>query len=137
MNVAAAARLWSATWERAWPVKDIEAITALYADQAAYRAMAFREPDLGLSAVRGYLTRTFAAETDISCRFGEPIVTGDRAAVEWWASWTEDGQPVTMAGVTVLRFGSDGRVADHRDYWNQSATHSAPFAGWLTTAESE
>jgi hypothetical protein len=130
MNVVAAARLWSTTWERAWPVKDIEAITALYADQATYRAVAFREPDLGLSGVRGYLTRNFAAENDIACRFGEPVAAGDRAAIEWWASWVEDGQPVTLAGVTVLRFDPDGHVVDHRDYWNQSDTHRRPYAGW-------
>lgn len=110
MNVEAAAKPWSTTWERAWPIKDIEAITALYADQAAYRALAFREPDLGLSGVRGYLTRTFATESDIACRFGQPIATGDRAAIEWRASWVEDGQSVAMAGVTVLRFGADGHV---------------------------
>jgi ketosteroid isomerase-like protein len=130
MNVEAAAKLWATTWERAWPVKDIEAITALYADQAAYRALAFREPDFGLSGVRDYLTRTFATENDISCRFGEPIAAGDRAAIEWWANWIEDGQPVTMAGATVLRFDLDGRVVDHRDYWNHSGKHGAPYAGW-------
>jgi hypothetical protein len=130
MNVEAAAKLWATTWERAWPVKDIEAIRALYAGEAAYRAVAFREADLGLSGVRSYLTRTFATENDITCRFGEPITAGDRAAIEWWASWVEDGQPVTMAGVTVLRFDADGRVVDHRDYWNQSDKHRAPYAGW-------
>ncbi len=130
MNVEAAAQRWSTTWERAWPAKDIEAITALYADQAAYRAVAFREPDRGLSGVRGYLTRNFTAEHDIACRFGEPTAAGDRAAIQWWASWVEDGQPVTMAGVTVLRFDQDGHVVDHRDYWNQADAHYAPYAGW-------
>jgi ketosteroid isomerase-like protein len=130
MNVEAAAKRWSTTWERAWPAKDIEAIAALYADQATYRAVAFREPDRGLSGVRGYLARNFAAEHDIACRFGEPIAAGDRAAIQWWASWVEDGQPVTMAGVTVLRFDQDGYVVDHRDYWNQADAHHAPYAGW-------
>ena len=130
MNVEAAAQRWSTTWERAWPAKDVEAITALYADQATYRAVAFREPDRGLSGVRGYLARNFAAEHDIACRFGEPIAAGDRAAIQWWANWVEDGQPVAMAGVTVLRFDPDGHVVDHRDYWNQSDAHRAPYAGW-------
>ena len=77
MNVKAAAQRWSTTWERAWPAKDIEAITVLYADQATYRAVAFRDPDRGLSGVRGYLARNFAAEHDIACRFGNrsPLAT--------------------------------------------------------------
>jgi hypothetical protein len=41
--------------------------------------------------------------SDIQCWFGEPIASGDRAAVEWWASWTEQGQELTFARVTVLR----------------------------------
>ena len=40
------------TWERSWPAKDVEAIAALYADAAVYRAYAFREPDRGVEGVR-------------------------------------------------------------------------------------
>jgi hypothetical protein len=36
---------------------------------------------------------------------GPPIVWDGRAAVEWWASWTEQGQELTYAGVSLLRFG--------------------------------
>jgi hypothetical protein len=80
--------------------------------------------------VRGYLGRNFDAESGIECRFGEPITTGDRAAVEWWASWVEDGQTLTLAGVTILRFGPDGLVVDHRDYWNQLNQREPPYPGW-------
>ena len=108
MNIAEAARTWAQTWERSWPAKDVEAIAGLYADDAQYRAYVFREPDRGVEGVRDYLHRNFAVEHDIECRFGEPIAAGNRAATEWWASWVEDGEPLTMAGVTILRFGDDG-----------------------------
>ena len=45
----------------------------------------------------------------IECWFGQPIVWGDRAAVEWWGSWTEQDQELTFAGVTVLRFDDKGQ----------------------------
>ena len=61
------------------------------------------------------------------CRFGEPVVSGDRAAVEWWASWTEDGQPITLAGATLLRFDDEGKVVDQRDYWNQASGRIEPY----------
>ena len=48
-----------------------------------------RAPELGTAGVRRYLEQNFAVEHDIECRFSEPIVAGDRAAVEWWASWNE------------------------------------------------
>jgi ketosteroid isomerase-like protein len=130
MNVRAAARRWVETWPRAWREGDVEAIASLYADEAVYRALAFREPDLGKAGVRRYLSENFAAESELECWFGEPIVQGERAAVEWWASWIEDGERVTLAGTTILRFGQDGRVVDHRDYWNQLDRRETPYAGW-------
>ena len=126
MDTEQAARRWAETWAAAWPRRDVDAITALYAGDAAYRALAFRAPD----TPRGYLQRVFAEESDVTCRFGEPVVSGRRAAVEWWGSWTEDGQDVTLAGVTLLRFDDDGKVVDHRDYWNQGEGRIAPYPDW-------
>jgi hypothetical protein len=126
MDTRAAARRWADTWERAWPAQDVGAIAALYAPDASYRALAFREPT---TAAR-YLPETFAAEAAVECRFGTPIVDGDRAAVEWWASWLEDGEPLTMAGTTVLRFDADGLVVDQRDYWNELPGRRPPYPGW-------
>ena len=117
-------------WERAWPAKDIEAIAALYAEDVEYRALVFREPERGVDGVRGYLRRNFDVEHDIECRFGDPTPAGDRAAVEWWASWVEDGEELTLAGVTILRFDSSGLIVDHRDYWNQVERREPPFDGW-------
>ena len=125
-----AARRWAETWNRAWAEKDVEAIASLYAEDALYRALVFREPDRGVEGVRRYLRENFAVEDDVECWFGEPIATGDRAAVEWWATWVEDGQRLTLAGATILRFDDEGRVVDHRDYWNQVERREPPFAGW-------
>jgi ketosteroid isomerase-like protein len=130
MDVEALARAWAHTWERAWPAKDVEAIAALYAEDALYRAYVFRQPDRGVEGVRDYLRRNFEVEHDIDCRFGEPVASGDRAATEWWARWVEDGEPLTMAGVTVLRFGDAGLIVDHRDYWNSVPGVEAPFEDW-------
>jgi hypothetical protein len=121
-----AARAWAAVWASAWPRKDTESIAALYADRASYRALAFREPD----RASDYLRRVFAEESDITCRFGEPVVSADRAAVEWWASWIEEGRPITLAGVTMLRFDDEGKVVDQRDYWNQESGRIDPYPGW-------
>ena len=128
MDVHEAARRWAETWERAWPLKDAEAIAALYADGAVYRSHPMRAPEPG--SALAYTTREFTNEDDIWCRFDEPIVDGDRAAVEWWASWTEDGRPVTIAGATVLRFDDQGFVVEHLDHWNTREGRLEPFAGW-------
>jgi hypothetical protein len=121
-----AARNWAQTWASAWPCKDTDSIAALYAKDAPYRALAFREPD----EASDYLRRTFAEESDVSCRFGEPVVSGRRAAVEWWASWLGEGELITLAGATLLRFDDEGKVVDHRDYWNQASGRIDPYPGW-------
>lgn len=128
MDTRGAARLWAQTWERAWASKDAEAIAALYADGAAYRAHPFREPEAG--GALAYTRREFGLEDDIECRFGEPIAANGRAAVEWWASWVEGGRELTLAGATVLRFDSDGLVVEHVDYWVQGDGRLPPFSGW-------
>jgi hypothetical protein len=126
VDTAAAARRWADVWQRAWPARDADAIVALYAESASYRALAFREPE----TARSYLDRVLAEGTDVECRFGEPIVSGDRAAVEWWGSWVEAGKEITLAGTTILRFDADDQVIDHRDYWNEVAGREPPYAGW-------
>jgi len=130
VDVDAAARRWASTWERAWPARDVEAIAAMYADDALYRAYVFREPDRGIEGARDYLRRNFDVENEIECRFGEPVAAGNRAAVEWWASWTEAGEDLTLAGVTVLRFDEASQIVDHRDYWNEVKRREPPFDGW-------
>ena len=57
-------------------------------------------------------------------------MSGERAAVEWWASWTEHGQELTYAGVTVLHFDGQGQVVEHRDYDNHIERREPPYAGW-------
>jgi ketosteroid isomerase-like protein len=130
MNPQIAAERWAKTWSRAWPRRDAEAIAALYADTAVYRSPAFGDPYVGLAGVRRYLNEELAVEENIECLFGSPIVSGDRAVVEWWASWTERGQDLTYAGVTVLRFDGPGQVIEHRDYDNHVDRREPPYEGW-------
>lgn len=128
MDVETAARRWAQTWERAWPARDAKAIADLYAPGATYRSHPFRQPEDG--GALAYVTGQFALEEGIRCRFASPIAAGDRAAVQWWASWVEEGSELTLAGTTVLRFEPDGRVAQHVDYWVEGDGRIEPFAGW-------
>ena len=127
METAELAERWRTTWTEAWARLDADAIVALYRPDAAYRSHPLRDAERG---ARGYVERVFAEEEAVECRFGDPLVAGERAAVEWWASWVEAGEEVTLAGVTVLRFDADGLVAEHTDYWLEGGGRIAPFPGW-------
>lgn len=120
------ANRWRDAWVEAWPRRDVDAIAGLYRPDAAYRSHPLRPAE----TPRVYLARVFAEEDAIECRFGEPLVTGGRAAVEWWASWVEDGEEITLAGATLLRFGDDGLVTEQVDYWVDGRGRTPPFEGW-------
>jgi hypothetical protein len=130
VDVVATAQRWGATWQQAWPRGAAAEIASLYRADATYRSSPFCEPHP--RGAIGYLTEQFAAEQEVECRFAEPIAAGSRAAVQWWASWIEAGEMITLAGTTVLRFDEDGYVVDHVDYWSQVAGRAAPYVGWGT-----
>ena len=114
MDSRRAAERWAEVWQRGWQEHDAAAIAALYAADALWQQHPFRDPE------PGYLARVFAEEESARCRFGPPIVDGDQAAVPWSAQTTlTDGGTENLAGVSLLRFGPDGLVAEERDFWNQ------------------
>jgi ketosteroid isomerase-like protein len=113
-DVEAAAGRWAAVWARAWPAGDVEAVAALYADAAVLVSHPFRDAQ----TPRSYVEWAFASQRSAECRFGQPVVAGDRAVVEWWGAITDrDGGVETVAGASHLRFDADGRVAEQRDAW--------------------
>ena len=123
MDEEAAARAWIEGWTRGWEAGDADAIGALYAADAVYRSHPFREPE---RSARDYAVRAFSDEELVECRFGDPVVDGDRAAVEYWAVLEAEGEEETLAGVALLHFGPDGRVVEQRDYWAMKLGRTPP-----------
>jgi hypothetical protein len=133
VDTEAAARAWVDAWSRAWPAADPEPLRAVYGDDAVFRSAPFRGPHLGSEGALAYARSAFAEQDDFTdCWFGEPVVAGDRAAVEYWAVLVENGREVTIAGVAVLRFGPEGRVVAQRDYWALEPGAREPTPGWGT-----
>lgn len=127
---SAAARRWAETWQSAWEALDVEPVVALYAEEATFSSQPFRTPYRGQVGVSEYVAQAFAEEEDVRAWFGEPLVAGERAAVEWWASLRENGRDVTLAGTSVLRFDAGGLVVEQRDTWNEAEGRIEPPAGW-------
>jgi ketosteroid isomerase-like protein len=123
VDVEAAARAWVEGWTRGWEAGDADAIGALYADGAVFRSHPFREPE---KSGRDYALRAFQDEDLVECRFGDPVVAGERAAVEYWALLAADGEEETLAGIALIRFGPNGLVVEQRDYWAMQPGRTPP-----------
>ena len=130
MDALDAAARWARVWHDAWEARDTEAIVALYAPHATFSTHAFRVPYRGPEGVRTYVTQAFDEERSPRVWVGAPIVSGDRAAIEWWAAVTENDIEITLAGVSVLRFDAEGLVVEQWDSWNQGDGQQVPPHGW-------
>jgi hypothetical protein len=119
-------RRWIEGWERAWNSRDPGPIDELYTEDCVFRSHPFREPE----DPREYVRRVLPAEEEVEARFAEPVVDGERAAVEWWATLIEEGEEVTLVGCSILRFAPDGRCSDQRDYWAITPGRRPPPEGW-------
>jgi SnoaL-like domain len=113
METRDAARRWVDVWTRGWRLLDPQVIAGVYADGCLFLSHPFRDPQ----APREYVEWAFAEEESAEPWFGEPLVDGDRAAVEWRAHVRENGRNVTIAGTSLLRFGEDGLCVEQRDAW--------------------
>ncbi len=124
MDIAAAAAKWADTWARAWPAADTEAVAALYTPDALFFSHPFRAHETPAA----YAAWAFADQAAAVCRFGAPIASGERAAVDWWSVVTDRaGAEETLAGTSLLRFGADGLVVEQRDVWAaEEGRHELP-----------
>jgi hypothetical protein len=104
-------------WAEAWPVADVDTIAGLYAPDATFYSHPFR----ARQAPADYVTWAFEDQESAECRFGEPVVDGERAAVDWWAVIAaKDGSVQSLAGTSVLRFDEAGLVVEQRDVWAEA-----------------
>ena len=79
-DASAAVRTWIEGWSRAWPARDAALVASLHAEDAVFYSHPFREPQ----PPGDYAAWAFADQAEVVFRFGEPLVSGDRAALDWW-----------------------------------------------------
>jgi ketosteroid isomerase-like protein len=121
---------WLEAYARAWRERDPDAAVALFTEDAVYRSHAFREPHRGSEEIRRYWAGATRDQVDVGVELGEPIVEGERVAVEWWTTMREGGEDVTLPGCLVLRFADDGRCEELREYWFFEPGKHPPHEGW-------
>ena len=89
-------------------------MSTLYAPDAVFFSHPFREQQVPAE----YAAWAFSDQASAECRFGSPLVDGERAAVDWWAVVTATDRSVeTLAGTSLLEFSRDGLIVEQRDVW--------------------
>jgi ketosteroid isomerase-like protein len=137
-DARAAARAWVDGWLRSWPSKDPEPVASRYSENGVFLSHPFRDPLVGPAGAREYVTWATEDQAAVECAFAEPIVSGDRAAVEWWAVITlRDGSQETVVGTSVIRFAPDGRVLEDCDYWACEPGRREPPPTFKPTANAQ
>ena len=103
-------------WYRTLSPESLAAVGEIY-----HEAARFRDP---FNDVRGHraITNIFSHMFETT---GNPVFrirSAQQDGTTAWVSWTFDfelrGKPISIDGATRLDFGADGRVFEHRDYWD-------------------
>ena len=122
---------WVERYRRAWETGDADEIVDLFTPDGSYRSSVFREPHVGHGAIRRYWNRAAGTQRDVRVLMGQPVITAERVAVEWWTTMTDpDDGEATLPGCLLLRFGPDGRCLDLWEYWQVQPGRREPPPGW-------
>lgn len=105
---------------------DVDAVAALFAEDAVVADPVTEPPHVGRDAVREFFAGTHAMVDSMDLRITGPVRAVDRfAAVPLQAVTTMGGNRFAVDIVDVFTFGDDGLVAEMRAYWNPAEIRPA------------
>ena len=107
---------WVNGYEQAWRNGDVDAVEALFTEQAKYRPSPYEPPEVGHAAIKEFWLDDEGKAFTVSAW---PVaVEGDDAVVRVDVGY---GDPISQEyrNVWLLRFATDGRVDDFEEwaYW--------------------
>ena len=89
----------------------------------------------GLAAITAIFEHMFKTLTAPRFKIISIVAAGDEVFLSWDFSFRRPGNraAMTIHGASHLRFGSDGRVRSHRDYWDaaEELYEKLPLIGML------
>ena len=94
----------------------LDRVTELY-----HEAASFRDPFndvVGHNAIEAIFRHMFETTEDPRFKVIDKQVDGNVAWLRWEFIFGLKGRVMLIEGSSRLAFGADGRVADHRDYWD-------------------
>lgn len=99
---------------------DLDAIMALFREDAVQRDPANTPPHEGHAAIRAFFEQARAAAQDLRFEALAVHTCGHHAAIDFRVTVTLDGGAMVISGVEVFTVDDDGRIREVDAYWDES-----------------
>lgn len=101
---------------------DLDAIVALYADDAVVEDPVGSPPRVGREAIRAFYAGSVALKLQVALE-GPVRVAGQEAAFAFSVRFVHEGRPTTIRPIDVFRFDDAGRVLSMRAFFGSANIH--------------
>jgi steroid delta-isomerase len=101
---------------------NLEAIVALYADDASVEDPVGSPPKLGLTEIRAFYARSTAIALEVALD-GEVRVAGNECAFAFSVSFVHEGRRTTIRPIDTFRFDDAGRIVQMRAFFGPGNIH--------------
>ena len=109
---------------RALNAADLDAIAALYADDAVVEDPVGSPPKRGLAEIRAFYAGSLQMKLQVELE-GEIRSVGNEAAFAFSVSFDIHGQRTTICPIDLFRFDVAGRITEMRAFFGAANIHSA------------
>ena len=118
-------------------LQDLTAARLGELDEYCTPDISFRDPfnDVtGVEAYRRVLARMYEDVPSVDFNVEDWALNGERGFIRWrFSGRTKSGNPIVFEGVSTLTLDSEGRIAEHYDYWDPARAlyEQAPILGTI------
>lgn len=109
---------------RALNAADLDAIAALYADDAVVEDPVGSPPKRGIAEIRAFYAGSLQMQLQVELE-GEIRAVGNEAAFAFSVSFDVKGQRTTIRPIDLFRFDATGRITEMRAFFGAANIHSA------------
>ena len=109
---------------RALNAADLDAIAALYADDAVVEDPVGSPPKRGLAEIRAFYAGSLQMKLQVELE-GEIRTVGNEAAFAFSVSFDVQGQRTTIRPIDLFRFDAAGRITEMRAFFGAANIHRA------------
>jgi len=131
---------WMQGYLQAWETRDADAVVKLFTPNGVYQSIPGvpSQTFVGRKAIHKYWFDVTRPQSMIHGVQGQPVVTGNRAAIEIWVTFRDPvynpkgKHMITLLETNVVTFVKSGLASKNVEYWNIIPGVHSPPPGWGT-----